>query len=340
MQNLGKGMKLFVSYIKTHIKSAVLLMAMFITYAVILFFYRVPVMVTVYCSAVMAFLTILIVAIDFGRYGRRHEALRHMKHEITDAMDHLPLPQDLIEEDYQQIIRASFEDRMEKVYDADHRYHDMMEYYTMWVHQIKTPIAAMKLLLQTGDLKDKEKGELMDELFRIEQYVEMVLCYLRLDGEGSDYVIREWDLDSIIRQALRKFASQFIRNHCLLVYEPVQCRVMTDEKWLLFVIEQVLSNGLKYTRMGQGQIEIEMESPMILVIRDSGIGIAPEDLPRIFERGYTGYNGRADKKSTGLGLYLCRRITENLGHRIWAESVVGEGTEIRIDLGSYRLTVE
>lgn len=332
--------KLLLEYIKTHIKSGMVLFTMLAAYAVLLYFFDVPFMVTVYCSAVVAFVTVLILVVDLGRYRRRHEALQHMEKEITDAMDHLPPPRDLIEEDYQQIIQSSFQDRMDRAYDADRRYHDMMEYYTMWVHQIKTPIAAMKLLLQTGDMKEKEKGELQDELFRIEQYVDMVLCYLRLDGEGSDYVFRKCDLDEIIKQALRKFAPQFIRRRCLLVYEPVNRRVITDEKWLLFVIEQILSNALKYTRQGQGQIEIEVEAPLTLVIRDSGIGIAPEDLPRIFDRGYTGYNGRADKKSTGLGLYLCRRITENLGHRIWADSVVGEGTEIRIDLSSYELTAE
>ena len=204
----------------------------------------------------------------------------------------------------------------------------------------------MGLLLQTGRPDEaeekeswiKEKKELQSELFKIEQYVEMVLCYLRLDENASDYVIRYCDLDSILRQAVRKYAPQFIRNKCRLTYEPVNCRVLTDEKWLLFIIEQVISNALKYTR--EGQVEIFVKPQQTLVIKDNGIGIAPEDLPRIFERGYTGYNGRADKKSTGIGLYLCRRIAERLGHRITAVSEAGKGTEIWIDLQNYNYKAE
>ncbi|MCI8608236.1 MAG: HAMP domain-containing histidine kinase [Firmicutes bacterium] len=326
-------MRLLFSYMKSHRKSICLFAAMFAAYGALLYLFDVPAMVPIYCTLVILGLGTFLVSVDFGRYQRRHKELLHMEKEIVDAMDHLPLPQDLIEEDYQAIIRASFQDRMDRAYEADRKRLDMTDYYTMWAHQIKTPIAAMKLLLQTGEIQSQERKELENELFRIEQYVEMALCYTRLDEDSNDYVLKEYELSDIIKQAVRKFASQFIRSKCLLVYEEEPCKVMTDEKWLLFVIEQVLSNSLKYTR--QGQIEIMVKQPKTLVIRDSGMGIAPEDLPRIFEKGYTGYNGREDKKSTGLGLYLCRRILENLGHKITASSVVGEGTEISIDLNSY-----
>lgn len=166
----------------------------------------------------------------------------------------------------------------------------------------------------------------------------MVLCYLRLDSDSTDYVLKEYELDELIRQAVRKYAASFIRKKLRLEYEPVNCRVLTDEKWMLFVLEQVLSNALKYTKAGS--ISISQESPGILCIRDTGIGIAPEDLPRIFEKGYTGYNGRSDKKASGIGLYLCKRICRNLGHRIAAESAVGTGTVIRIDFRRAELEVE
>lgn len=211
-----------------------------------------------------------------------------------------------------------------------------MEYYTIWVHQIKTPIAAMRLQLQ-GEDSDSSR-ELLEELQRIEQYVEMVLTYLRLDSGSTDYVLKKYDLDDIIRQAVRKYASQFIRKKIRLTYEPLSCEVLTDEKWLLFVIEQVLSNALKYTR--SGEISITLEAPKTLCIRDTGIGIAPEDLPRIFEKGFTGYNGRNDKKASGIGLYLCRRICSRLNHEIIITSKVDVGTEVRIDLDRKVLEVE
>ena len=160
---------------------------------------------------------------------------------------------------------------------------------------------------------------------------------MRLDAGATDYVLKQYDLDDILRQAVRKYASQFIRKKIRLVYEPLSCKVLTDEKWFLFVIEQVLSNALKYTR--SGEISITLEAPKTLCIRDTGIGIAPEDLPRIFEKGFTGYNGRSDKKASGIGLYLCRRICGRLNHEIGVVSKVDEGTEVRIDLNRKVLEV-
>lgn len=177
-----------------------------------------------------------------------------------------------------------------------------------------------------------------EQLQSVEQYVEMVLGYLRLESPSSDYVIRNYALDDIVRQAVRKYASQFIRRRLRLEYTPLNVSVITDEKWLLFVIEQVLSNALKYTR--SGSVSITLEAPKTLCIRDTGIGIAPEDLPRVFEKGFTGCNGRTDKRATGIGLYLCRRILEKLGHTIAITSTVGEGTTVRIGLQQDALEVE
>lgn len=168
------------------------------------------------------------------------------------------------------------------------------------------------------------------ELLRIEQYVEMVLTFLRLDSGTQDYVFRQCELDNILRRAVKKYAGEFISRHISLEYAPLGVSVLTDEKWLTFVVEQLLSNALKYTPAGS--ISITLEAPMTLCIRDTGIGIAPEDLPRVFEQGYTGCNGRIDQKATGIGLCLCRRICRRLGHTITISSQVDKGTAVRIDL--------
>lgn len=194
----------------------------------------------------------------------------------------------------------------------------------------------MRLTLQNEDSPLARR--ISDDLFRIEQYVEMVLCYLRLDSDATDYVIQKYDLDKILTQAFRRFSGQFISKKLSLDYEPPEFTALTDEKWLLFVIEQVLSNSVKYTPPG-GVISVSVQQG-ILCIKDNGIGIAPEDLPRIFERGYTGFNGRTDKKASGLGLYLCRRICRNLNHRIWAESGREGGTAVYIDLNSRKIETE
>ena len=245
-----------------------------------------------------------------------------------DELNKIVDSDDIMQVQLLEVIRKLKESGMCLGDSMNMKYADMVDYYTMWAHQIKTPIASMHLILQKQDSEDSRR--LRTELMRIEQYVEMVLCFLRLDSDSTDYVLKEYRLDDIIRTAIRKLAPQFIMKKLVLDYETIDKQVLTDEKWLLFVVEQVLSNALKYTR--EGSITITMEHPKTLVIRDTGIGIAPEDLPRIFEKGYTGYNGRGDQKASGLGLYLCRTICRKLGHSITAESAPDEGTAIRIGL--------
>ena len=271
--------------------------------------------------------------------GIRREWLRHRRLEelgrLPSALqESFPEPITVEDRDYQQIISRLCEEQKQLETQMNLRYSDMIDYYTVWAHQIKTPIASMRLNLQNQDSEFARR--ILEDLARIERYVEMVLGYLRLDSDFTDYVIQEYDLDEIVKQAVKKFAGQFIRKKLQLDYRPLHTRAVTDEKWLQFVLEQVISNSLKYTE--SGRITIEMESDAmakeagdaILCIRDTGIGIAPEDIPRIFEKGYTGYNGRSDKKASGIGLYLCRRICDNLGHVITANSSLENGTVIRI----------
>ena len=213
---------------------------------------------------------------------------------------------------------------------------ESMDYYAAWVHQIKTPISVIQMILQEEDTE--EHRELAAEMFRIEQYVEMVLSFLRLGSDSSDFVFQQYDLDAIIRQAVHKYAPQFVRKRLRLQYEPASVQVLTDEKWLLFILEQLLSNAVKYTQ--EGTITIAVTPEKLLKVSDTGIGIAPEDVPRIFEKGFTGYNGRADRKSTGLGLYLCRIAADRLSHKISVESVVGGGTVVTLDLHTDDLKVE
>lgn len=251
-------------------------------------------------------------------------------------LDELPSPETLGEADYQEMLRKLKTIFDENVIDWQNERRESMDYYTTWVHQIKTPISVMRMNLQGEDTE--EHRELLAELFRVEQYVEMALNWMRLGSDSKDFLFREYALDGIIRQAIRKYAPQFIRRRIRLVYEPAEGKVLTDEKWLLFIIEQLLSNAVKYTQ--QGSVSIRVVPEKVLEIEDTGIGIAPEDVPRIFEKGFTGYNGRADKKSTGLGLYLCRLTAEKLSHKISVESQVGVGTKVSIDLHSDTLWVE
>lgn len=269
------------------------------------------------------------IALDLTLERRKHRQLARLATLPAALMRDFPKPSSLCESDYLRIVEALRQEQAETLDRMNLRYQDMVDYYTTWVHQIKTPIASMHLLLQGEDSDfSRRVGE---DLFRIEQYVEMVLAFLRLDAESTDYVIAPCDLDGVVRQAVRRFSSPFIRKGISLRYEPLHATAVTDEKWLQFVLEQVLSNALKYTPPG-GSIAIDLESPLTLCVRDTGIGIAPEDLPRVFEKGFTGYNGRTDKKASGIGLYLCRRILRALNHDIQILSSPGNGTVVRIRL--------
>lgn len=329
-------MRFFLHYLRSRRLILCSFAAALLAFPLIFFLYGLPKQALLYPSALAALIGLCAFTADFLKFRRRHAQLARLLNFQEGMTLELPAPADALEADYQALLQLLEAREAERQTQQDRRYQDMCDYYTTWAHQIKTPIAAMRLLLQDADTD--EQRALLEQVQSVEQYVEMVLGYLRLESPSSDYVIRNYALDDIVRQAVRKYASQFIRRRLRLEYTPLNVSVITDEKWLLFVIEQVLSNALKYTR--SGSVSITLEAPKTLCIRDTGIGIASEDLPRVFEKGFTGCNGRTDKRATGIGLYLCRRILEKLGHTIAITSTVGEGTTVRICLQQDALEVE
>ncbi len=311
-------MKIFGAYIKQKSK----------IFAIVFYLYKLPVEAVIYPSLLCILFGTILIVLDFAKIKRRHKILEKLGNMPSAMIDELPSVSNINDYGYQRIIRSLQKEISQLESDSNNRFNDMVDYYTVWAHQIKTPIASMRLTLQNEDTPLSRK--LLSDLFRIEQYVEMIMAFLRLDSTSSDYVFKEHNIDTIIRQAVKKYANEFIDRKISLVYNPIDYTVVTDDKWLSFVIEQILSNALKYTQ--KGSIKIYMNENMMLCIEDTGIGIAPEDLPRIFEKGYTGYNGRSDKKASGLGLYLCKRICKNLDTGITVLSEIDKGTIVRIDL--------
>lgn len=320
-------MKHFGGYLRSRLGTIILCVCLFGVFAAADLLFEVETIVLWYPLILGAVLLLVVGAVDYVMFLKKHKELSYGE---------LPTPKSLIEEDYQSIIAKLKEEAEMRASSASQDYNNMIEYYTVWAHQIKTPIAAMRLNLQSEDSESARK--LMGDLNRIESYVEMVLTFLRLDSDSTDYVIKEHDLDEIIKSSVRKFSREFILKKLTLNYEPVKYKCITDEKWLEFIIEQVISNAVKYT--SEGGARIYMDEPGLLVIEDTGIGISAEDLPRIFENGYTGFNGREDKRASGIGLYLCKRIADNLGHKITAESTPGVGTKMIIDVRGKKLGVE
>lgn len=327
----------FLTYCKAHRKEMVRFFLFCCIFAAVFFLYRLPFDAVLYPSLLCGGLGVLFLLADYRKAYVQHCRLEEMLALPAEVMNRFPAAENMSEVDYQAIIKKLQQEQQELAAKLNGQYEDLIAYYTTWVHQIKMPIAAMGLYLQNEDTDFSHR--IARELHRIEEYVEMVLVYLRLDAAETDYVIKELDLDRIIKDAVKKFSIQFIEGKISLNYMPIEATVISDEKWLTFVIEQVLSNALKYTIEG-GTIEISLLSPKTLCIADSGMGIAPEDLPRVFTKGYTGYNGREHKRASGIGLFLCKEICTKLGHEITIFSVVGVGTRVYIDLQQQPLAVE
>lgn len=213
---------------------------------------------------------------------------------------------------------------------------DLMDYYTLWAHQIKTPIAASSLLV--GEIEDKKvKNQLEQELFKIESYVNIVLQYLRLESFHEDLVLKKENLEDLVKEIVKKYAIFFIQKGLGLHLHDLDRTIITDRKWFVVILEQVLSNSLKYT--SQGGIEIYFQEDT-LYIKDSGLGIQDADLLRVFERGFSGYNGRLTQQSSGLGLYLSKKIADELGHQISIASQVGQGTTVMISFSEKKMIFE
>lgn len=308
------------------------------------YLYDIPFEKTRYIAEFSGAGVFLCLLVDILKYAERWKELKR----CIATSDTYPgmfytVPGDL-EALYRSMIAKMRQEKEELIFEDQKRYTEMIDYYGMWAHQIKTPIAAMRILVQSGmDREENEENQklfrqLQMELFKTEQYVEMVLSYLKIGDIAKDMVLERCDLGKVVRQAVKKYSRLFILQKLSLEMGEIAEIVLTDEKWLSFVVEQILSNALKYTKSGSVSIYLEQEG--VLVIKDTGIGISEEDLPRIMEKGYTGYNGRIDKRSTGIGLYLCKKVMDKLHHQLRIDSEDGKGTKVVLDLRRTQLDLE
>lgn len=275
---------------------------------------------------------------DFSRYAAKCKGLCQLMGHFPIGT--LPEAHTLLEQKYQSLIAMLEAERIRLEKANEHHQRDAEEYYTLWAHQIKTPIAAMRLLLQSGNgqIDITYKNELEQELFRIEQYVDMVLQYQRLSSLKDDLVLTQHTLTDLVNKAAKTCAPLFIHKGLALRTKDVHGVLVTDEKWFCFVLEQLLTNAAKYT--AQGTVQVYSQSPDMLVVEDKGVGIPADDLPRVFERGFTGTVGRTERSSTGIGLYLCRQILARLGFGIRIESSTGKGTLVFLQLHQQSLDIE
>lgn len=297
------------------------------------------------CLEDLAYLLILelfvlgvIMTVDLIRYKVRVKQVEDLLKRPVAEQSYNVEAKDILEERYVDLIHAQEKSRVDTENISARSSKDMEQYYNIWVHQIKTPISGMNVLLQSME-PTEEVGELQNQLFSVEQYVDMALQYQKIKSTTNDFSFAEIPLNKVIRENIRKYARLFIAKKLAVRYEETALRVLTDEKWISFVLGQIITNAVKYSDKGSITISAyEDECNTYLSVKDEGIGISPEDLPRVFERGYTGYNGRADKKSTGIGLFLCKSVTRMLGHKIQISSEPGKGTEVTIIFSKQRIT--
>lgn len=280
----------------------------------------------------------VIMTVDLIRYKARVKQVEDLLKRPVAEQSYNVEAKDILEERYVDLIHAQEKSRVDTENISARSSKDMEQYYNIWVHQIKTPISGMNVLLQSME-PTEEVGELQNQLFSVEQYVDMALQYQKIKSTTNDFSFAEIPLNKVIRENIRKYARLFIAKKLAVRYEETALRVLTDEKWISFVLGQIITNAVKYSDKGSITISAyEDECNTYLSVKDEGIGISPEDLPRVFERGYTGYNGRADKKSTGIGLFLCKSVTRMLGHKIQISSEPGNGTEVTIIFSKQRIT--
>ena len=318
-------MEILKSYLKKNIKVYILFVVFIAIFFIMFYLYNLPLEALIYTGSFCFLASVIASFSDFVNYRETYKKLKFLEKNILNDLEDLPKSLDIRIDYYHKIIEKLYEELEKLTQENRQKNTDMVDYYSMWVHQIKTPIAAMNFLLDNEEVDQKI---LQQELFKIERYVEMVLTYIRLDSISSDYVITKINLDEVVKDSVKKYATIFINKKIKLNYVSHETMVISDKKWLSFAFEQILGNSVKYTSTG-GEITIETCENK-LIIEDNGMGIKEEDLPRIFEKGFTGFNGRYEKKSSGLGLYLCKKTLDKLGHHIEISSKVGEGTRIEI----------
>ena len=329
-------MKLFGRYLKDRLFFIMIYVVSVLICLCVFKLYNLELEAFAYAFMILCVLLVACFLFDYYKYYKKHQTLLTLRSNSNVSLSCDLQDSSLIGEDYHKILVAMKEYHNQYVESSESKMHDLEDYFTMWVHQAKLPIAAMKLLLEDEKLS---RSEIKLQLLRMDQYTDMVLAYLRLNSTHTDFLFKELELDNLIRQSIRRFSTEFIRKHIQLNFKETEDVILSDEKWLVFVLEQILSNSLKYTNEN-GLISIYMKSKHILVIEDNGIGISASDLNRVFEKGYTGMNGRSDKTASGLGLYLCKNILDMLNHKITIESSVGKGTRVILNLTHFEGRIE
>ncbi|WP_248565437.1 HAMP domain-containing sensor histidine kinase [Paenibacillus sp. L3-i20] len=264
---------------------------------------------------------LLLTAFFIHRYLKTIQAIRNMHNEDAE-------PLSLESEAYYESMEQLHSSHIRALNEVQAKQKEHYDFIVSWFHEIKTPIAVLRLMQQT----EVDPKSLEEEVSRIEHYVDQALYYAKLDSFSQDYEIINCDLELLVKKVVKLHSKTFISKKIKIKLDAPSTIVQSDSKWLLFIVNQIVSNSLKYSN-DHGEISITTrvtKQEKLLIIHDNGIGIDSKDLPRIFNRGFTGSNGRTHTKSTGMGLYLAQELSKKLGHYITCDSTVGSFTTFAI----------
>ena len=310
---------------------------MFVIFGLVYVLAKLPLDLFLYSVELAIFLFIAYLIVQYVRYFKRYQLIRNLQTATAASLEEIQAgadPADLLYIEKMDLLLQELRE-MEKLHAE--RQADQLDYFTLWLHQIKTPISAISLLNQSSAAK--EAKQISQELLRLEDYTHMALNYVKLEESGAEMDLTEVDLDDVIKKAVKKYSILFIYKSIKLDYKPLEMKILSDSQWLQVLVEQILSNSLKYTPSGTISIYQDSGKEQTLIIEDTGIGIRPEDLPKIYNKGYSGLNGRLHEKSTGLGLFLSKKICRRLGHQLDIQSEPGKGTRVSIDLSRPELEI-
>ncbi|GAB9261105.1 hypothetical protein CANFE03_07660 [Ligilactobacillus animalis] len=229
---------------------------------------------------------------------------------------------------YQQIAEELEQKLVAELEHSRLKKQEMLEDFGIWLHQVKTPVSALDLLIQAQGNDPKMRAE----LFKVNEYLQLMLNYLRQQLDNSDLVFEQVALDQVIKEVLKKYALFFAQKGLRVEFVDLDAKVTTDKKWLIFILEQLIFNAIKYTNTGTITFIFNGDH---LAIKDTGIGIKAQDIPRVFDKGFTGYNGRQDQRASGLGLYLSQKVATKLGCKLELTSKVGQGTTVKVYFPKY-----
>lgn len=287
-----------------------------------------------YLGTVSLLIFIIYLVIDYSVLACHINRIKKIPKEELDWIHGLPSPLSYEQKIYLDAIEKLYENANIQIEKLINKNNENVEFLTTWVHEIKTPIAASKLIIENNLNSENEKilyGIEM-EIEKVEDYIQKVLFYSRINDFSKDYRIDTVKIQKVVKESIKSEASWFINKDIKLEVGTLDIEVNSDYKWLEFIIKQVLDNAVKYTAKG-GIIRIYSEvkdKEKILRIKDNGIGIRTEDIERVFEKSFTGYNGRVKQHSTGMGLYLSQKLAGKLGHRITITSEYGKETEVSV----------